>query len=177
MMNSDDDDSNDFQRVPRVYRPTVPCRAHSSRTGLPCRRASVNGAYVCATHNGQNAAVRRKAAERLAKAVPEAIQHLVNAMRKAAAADDFTAVISACKAILDRAGFGPNNRVELSGPQHGPADLRAQEFRLEDFTVETQRMMLRDMRAASERRALQAAQEVTEDQDDPIDVQHSEWEG
>lgn len=45
------------------------CKAHTKRGA--CRANPVRGATVCSKHNGMNAAVRRKAAERVAEAKVE----------------------------------------------------------------------------------------------------------
>ena len=42
------------------------CKAKSSRTGAPCKRAANLGGRVCNSHGGRAPQVRRKAAERLA---------------------------------------------------------------------------------------------------------------
>lgn len=50
--------------TPRVpERP--PCRAHSSRTGQPCKNRPIIGGTVCKFHGGGSPQVKRKAAERI----------------------------------------------------------------------------------------------------------------
>ena len=50
-----------------------PCRAHSARTKLPCKAHAMNGAAVCGTHGGRAPQVKRKAAERIADMLADAI--------------------------------------------------------------------------------------------------------
>jgi hypothetical protein len=47
------------------YRPARHCKAHSSRTGQPCRAYAVHGAKVCIAHGGASRQVQRAAARRL----------------------------------------------------------------------------------------------------------------
>lgn len=51
--------------MPRVHW-AARCRAHSSRTGLPCGAWAVRGARVCVAHGGALRKTRREAAVRLA---------------------------------------------------------------------------------------------------------------
>ena len=48
--------------------PSTRCTAHRSRDGRPCRRWARRGAAVCPSHGGNSPAVRRAAAERVARA-------------------------------------------------------------------------------------------------------------
>jgi vacuolar-type H+-ATPase subunit E/Vma4 len=41
------------------------CTAHSSRTGLPCKRNAIRGGTVCRSHGGAAPQVKAKAAERI----------------------------------------------------------------------------------------------------------------
>lgn len=152
--------------MPRKYEPKRQCTAHNAVTGLRCRQGAILGGTVCFHHGGKAKHVRDKARERLRELVHPAIEALADMINLGAQSEDKSAVIRAALAVLDRCGYEAKSGLEVSGPHHGPADLRAQEFRMEDFSIETRRMMLRDMERAAERRALQAAQEETEDQDD-----------
>lgn len=53
--------------VPKVPAEGDPrrCVAHSSRTGLPCKKWAIRGGTVCATHGGRSPAVRNAARRRL----------------------------------------------------------------------------------------------------------------
>ena len=48
-------------------RPAVPCRAHSSRTGMPRKKYAMHGAAVCDTHGGRSPQVRWNAEKRQAE--------------------------------------------------------------------------------------------------------------
>lgn len=50
----------------------VRCRAHSSRTGLPCRAWAIRGGYHCWSHSGATIQVRAAAQRRLLEAKTEA---------------------------------------------------------------------------------------------------------
>ncbi len=52
---------------------SVPCRAHSSRTGKPCKRPAILGGTVCQTHGGRAPQVKAKAAERVRDLLADAI--------------------------------------------------------------------------------------------------------
>lgn len=58
------------------------CRAHSSRTGEPCRRQAIRGATVCRTHGGAAPQVQAKAKERLAALAPKAIRVMDNLLER-----------------------------------------------------------------------------------------------
>jgi hypothetical protein len=55
----------------RDLRPAVRCKAHSARTGEPCRKFAVKGAVVCTVHGGSAGQVKRAAQRRLAAAATE----------------------------------------------------------------------------------------------------------
>ena len=50
------------------------CKAHSSRTGQPCRQVAILGGNVCVAHGGRAPQVKRKAEERLRALVDPAIK-------------------------------------------------------------------------------------------------------
>ena len=49
------------------------CKAKSSRTGLPCKLHPITGGMVCQVHGGRAPQVKRKAAERIADMLADAI--------------------------------------------------------------------------------------------------------
>lgn len=49
------------------------CKAKSSRTGLPCKGTPIRGGFVCPTHGGRAPQVKRKAAQRVADMLADAI--------------------------------------------------------------------------------------------------------
>lgn len=57
----------------RDLRPAIPCQAHRSRDGHPCRNFAVKGATVCHAHGGLAPQTRRAARYRLAEAATEAL--------------------------------------------------------------------------------------------------------
>lgn len=61
------------RRLERYKIPAVRCKAHSSRTGQPCKQWAIRGAVVCVTHGGSAPNVKRAAAERVAEALEDLI--------------------------------------------------------------------------------------------------------
>lgn len=155
------------------------CSAKSKSTGERCLRPVVPGATICRHHGGNAPQVKRKARERLEKLVDPSIQFLADLIDQGIASEDKSVVLKAALGILDRCGYGPKSQIELSRPENSnPVSPDGQEFRWEDFSVETRRMMLRDMeRAAQKRLAVQGVQVEAEDEtDNPIDVSYEEVE-
>lgn len=58
---------------PKGFLPATRCVAHSSRTGLPCKRWAIRGATVCPKHGGSVKRVKEKAAQRVRDVLAEAI--------------------------------------------------------------------------------------------------------
>ena len=100
------------------------------------------GQDVCGSHGGRSPQAKKKASERLAAAADAAAAKLIHIMYNSA---DESVVIRAAQMILDRTGHHPSQTVELTGPDGEALEAR---FTLNMFSLETRRMMLRDMKAA-----------------------------
>ena len=99
------------------------CVHVNRRTGLRCNRVPILGGTVCIMHGGNAAHVKRAAAERLVLALPEAVDQLVARLRddtgtpcpvcgRGMRRDDNT-IIKVALAIMDRAGLGPQSKIEI----------------------------------------------------------------
>jgi hypothetical protein len=77
------------------------CSARSSQTGEQCRKASILGGTVCASHGGSAPQVREAANRRLLAAVDPAIDRLLELLDS----DDERVALQACRMVLDRAGI------------------------------------------------------------------------
>ena len=86
------------------------CRATAGSTGKRCARAAILGGAVCRSHGGAAPQVIRSARARLAELALPAIETL-NAEREDG--DTSADRIRAAVAILDRAGFGVQVRMEI----------------------------------------------------------------
>src|SRR5690606_7675081 len=75
--------------------------ARSSQTGEQCRKASILGGTVCASHGGSAPQVREAASRRLLAAVDPAIDRLLELV----GSDDERVALQACRLVLDRAGI------------------------------------------------------------------------
>ena len=93
------------------------CKAHT-RSGAACKSGAIKGATVCRMHGGGSPLVKAKAAERLALA-REKLYGLVDpAIDKLGelVSDDLSNVaLRACRDILDRNGFKPVEKLEVTG--------------------------------------------------------------
>jgi hypothetical protein len=90
--------------------PVKLCRAHSSRTGKPCRRPAVLGATVCASHGASAPHVREAARKRLEAMILPALATVREAMLRG---DSFTVRLQAARDVLDRCGFRPADLVAV----------------------------------------------------------------
>jgi hypothetical protein len=88
------------------------CRAHSSRTGEPCKKFAIKGALVCATHGGSTRHIKRSAQERLKELQNPALVELERILRDDT---DDSVKLRAVLGVLDRTGLGPHSSVELQG--------------------------------------------------------------
>lgn len=79
------------------------CRAHSSRTGLPCGKPAIRGAVVCRSHGGAAPQVRAKAADRL-----KALENTAVDVLEALMGDDQPPPVrlGAVREVFTRTGLG-----------------------------------------------------------------------
>ena len=91
------------------------CKAHSSRTGEPCKLPPVKGSNVCRSHGGAAPQVKAKARQRIEDAADRMARELLKM-----ATDDHvvdSVKLSAIRDALDRAGLAAKNAVEVEvGP-------------------------------------------------------------
>lgn len=113
------------------------CSAMSKGSGQRCRRKAILGGTVCPMHGGAARQVKEAAQRRLDALVDPAIvglrasldanQVVVVSGGKEAATTitvaDHSTRLRAQTAILDRTGYGPTKRTEISGPDGEPVKL------------------------------------------------------
>ncbi len=98
------------------------CTAISKNSGERCQRAPILGGMVCAVHGGSAPQVMAKARERLVGMVEPAMVALHRAVTQTppcplcgrSDSDRDPAVINAARIILDRTGFGPSSKLEVT---------------------------------------------------------------
>jgi hypothetical protein len=79
------------------------CKAHSARTGAPCKKYAIRGSTVCDTHGGSAPQVKAKAEQRLR----EMVDPMISRLRELAMQTDNPKVAAECvRDALDRAGIG-----------------------------------------------------------------------
>ena len=88
-----------------LRRPTD-CTAHSSRTGLACRKHRTPGALVCRRHGGSARQVQVKAKERLNSYVMPVLKSLYHASQQVDNEKTIAAAVKAGSDLLDRANIG-----------------------------------------------------------------------
>lgn len=98
------------------------CSAKSKQSGERCKRAAIVGGAVCHVHGGARRATREAARLRLLAAADPAAAKLVRLLDS----DDEAAQHRAAVAVLDRAGLGRTDHVELSGPEGRPIAVTVQ---------------------------------------------------
>jgi hypothetical protein len=96
------------------------CTAKRSN-GTPCKNPAIRGGNVCRNHGGSAPQVRAKANERLLALVDPALATLARGVAKREGIPGPTE-IAAARDILDRAGFKPTDKTELTGPDGGPIE-------------------------------------------------------
>lgn len=101
------------------------CRAKCKETGEQCRRAPIMGGFVCPMHGGKVPAVMKTARERLLAMCDPALDALFRVLRSHGApcehcgrsdGDRDPNVIRAAQIVLDRCGFSPTMKIEVSTP-------------------------------------------------------------
>ena len=103
--------------VPIAIETRSKCKAHSSRTGLPCRQNAILGGTVCVAHGGRAPQVKLKAEQRILKLVNPALAALKELVDKG----EGQVRLGAARDILDRAGLGAKFKLELAAS--GSLDL------------------------------------------------------
>lgn len=108
---------------------TRKCRARRSN-GSQCSAWAIHGGSVCSVHGGRAPQVKRAAAERLHAAMDEMLDPALLQLRRLIDGeindprpDDVR--LKAIKDLLDRMGFKPVERRELSGPDGAAIPIKA----------------------------------------------------
>ena len=101
-------DGRDWPQGPT---PERRCKAHSSRTGEPCKNAAIKGATVCRFHGGAAKHVKANARARLENAADRMAKQLLGI---ALTAESEAVMLAAVKDALDRAGLKAPSEVVLS---------------------------------------------------------------
>lgn len=102
-----------MSRSTQLDRMQDPTRCTARRkSGEPCRNHAIKGSNVCRMHGGAAPQVRRAAEVRLLMASDGAVAALVSILRDSKAED--AVKVRAATAILDRAGLGPKQEIDLS---------------------------------------------------------------
>ncbi len=89
--------------------------------GEPCKAPAIRGSNVCRCHGGSAPQVKRRAAERLAALVDPAIGVLGASLRQRR---DGRLALNAAHEVLDRAGFGPTTRLEVTTGTSAAEEIR-----------------------------------------------------
>ena len=91
------------------------CKAHSSRTGEPCKLPPVKGSNVCRSHGGAAPQVKRKARQRIEEAADRMARELLKMATDDNVADSVK--LAAIRDALDRAGLAARTAVSVEvGP-------------------------------------------------------------
>lgn len=86
------------------------CKAHSSRTGEPCKLPPLKGMEVCRSHGGAAKQCKRAAQRRIDEAADRMARELLGIAKTA---ESEAVKLAAVKDALDRAGLSPKHAVEL----------------------------------------------------------------
>ncbi len=87
------------------------CTAKSKQQGRQCSRYRTAGMKVCYYHGAASPQAKNKVDRLFALAADLALETLVNEMEQA---DNSADRIRAARSILDRAGYGPLRRLEIT---------------------------------------------------------------
>lgn len=93
------------------------CRAHSSRTGEPCKNAAIKGGTVCRFHGGAAKQVKANARARLENAADLMAKQLLGI---ALTAESESVKLAAIRDALDRSGLKAPSEVVLSHGETKP---------------------------------------------------------
>ncbi len=133
--------------------PARRCTAHlSDGSGRQCAKAAMKGGFVCRSHGGAKKSTIAAAKARLENLRFPAIATLRDIMLKGVENGNYPSAVRAAIAVLDRTGFHPSDE-----PSNLPAEPRMDDYLLgvdiiNLLTLETRRMILRDMEATARRR-------------------------
>jgi hypothetical protein len=129
---------NDFlsQHARGVLGESRRCTATSKQTGERCGRPSSAGQFTCSLHGGKTPWGLKAGRERLMMLVEPALEVLYRATRSAppcevcgrSDADRDPTAVTAAKVILDRSGFGPQVKLEVSKPELDLSHLSTDEM-------------------------------------------------
>jgi hypothetical protein len=108
------------------------CTASSKQSGERCRRAAIQGGFVCVTHGGGAPQVKLSATDRLATFVDPALTELIRIVQNG---ESDSVKLAAVKDVLDRTGYGAVSKQEHSGPGGGPIQIE-DVSKLDDATLD-----------------------------------------
>lgn len=107
------------------------CKGHSSQTGRPCQKYPVRGAAVCPKHGASAPQVKRAAQLRLLEAADDVAAELVRLALDRTVPPQVK--VQAARDLLDRAGLGATQLVQV---QHDIADPAARRARIAEIRDE-----------------------------------------
>jgi hypothetical protein len=106
-----------------THPPPARCTATAKGTGQRCRRAPIVGGTVCVKHGGGAPQVQKAARQRILDAAQDAVSTLIRAT-----VDDnvpWPVRLAAARDLLDRAGEGAKQQIEVTTHDGDLADLDA----------------------------------------------------
>jgi hypothetical protein len=99
------------------------CTARAKGTGNQCRRAPIIGGTVCVKHGGGAPQVQKAARQRILDAAQDAVSTLIRATTDETV--PWPVRLAAARDLLDRAGEGAKQQVEVTTHDGDLADLDA----------------------------------------------------
>lgn len=96
------------------------CRAHSSRTGEPCKRWAILGGTVCTHHGGNAPQTKAAALARIEAALPTALERIIALTERA---DSDSVRLRAAEMLLDRNLGKVTDKLKLSGDADEPLEI------------------------------------------------------
>lgn len=100
----------------------VKCKGHT-RAGAPCKNNPITGATVCRMHGGSAPQVKKAARQRILEAAEDAASVLVRLMTDVTAPHNVR--LAAARDLLDRAGEGAKQQVEVTTVDYTDAEIRS----------------------------------------------------